>query len=183
MLIVGAIAFVEDGISTYLLYKEAKGSLNIRSAFIHMLADTLATIGVIVSSLLIMFYDFYITDPMLTAAISIYIFVHSYHELKNAVRIIMESTPEGFAFDEMVEAIQAVGGVKDIHHVHTWMLDEQRVAMEAHVAVTRQDLVELEAIKGRIKQKLQEEFNIDHATLEFEIEGVTGHDPSPIPDV
>lgn len=181
MLIVGGIAFVEDALSAYLLYQGSKGSLNIRSAFIHMLGDTMATIGVIAGALLIMFYGIYVVDPILTGLISVYIFVHSYVEIKKAIYILMESTPRGFDFDRMIQSINALEGIKDIHHVHTWLLDEQHVAMEAHIVVAQKDLIEIETLKSRIKQTLQKEFGIEHATLEFEVEGLEGHDQSTVP--
>lgn len=175
MLVVGAIAFVEDGISTWLLYRGAKSSLNVRAAFIHMLGDTLATLGVLLGGFLIMRYGLHWIDPAITAAIAIYLIVHGYVEIRKAIGILMESAPEGFDFDRMVQEVEALEGVDDLHHVHVWRLDERRVALEAHVAVRERDLSAVEEIKNRIKTLLRDDFNVAHATLEIEISGQTGH--------
>lgn len=180
MLIVGAIAFVEDGVSTWLLYRAAKSSLNVRAAFIHMLGDTLATVGVLVGGFLIMQYGLHWIDPAITAAIAIYLIVHGYVEIRKAIGILMESAPEGFDLDRMVQEVEALDGVDDLHHVHVWRLDERRVALEAHVAVRENDLAAVEEIKNRVKTLLREDFNVGHATLEIEIAGRTGHGPQAI---
>ena len=182
LLIVGAIAFVEDALSVWVLYQGSKESLNIRSAFIHLVGDTLATLGVIIGGLLIMFYDIHWVDPLLTAVIAVYIVVHGYIALRKTIRILMESAPKDFDFDGMVRAVENVAGVQDLHHVHLWRLDETRVALEAHVAVRKQDVREIERIKGAIKEKLHDDFHVDHSTLEIEIEGRTDHDRSVIPE-
>ena len=182
MLIVGAIAFVEDAISAWLLYQDMKGSLNIRAAFIHMLADTLATVGVIAGGLLIMFFDIYWVDPTITAAIAVYIIVHSYLEIRKTINILMESAPEGFDYDRMLREVQTIGEVEDIHHVHLWRLDEKRLALEAHVAIGWGDLDKMERIKRAVKKKLEEDFGIGHSTLEMECEHCTGHERAVIRD-
>lgn len=180
MLIVGVIAFIEDAISAWLLWAGQKESLNIRSAFIHMVGDTLATLGVIVGGVLIMAYDLVWVDPAITAAIAIYIFVHGWIEIRRAVRLLIDSAPRGFEFDRMLREVHALRGVVDMHHIHLWHLDEQRVALEAHVSVDEKDLGAIEDIKRRVKRMLREEFGVVHSTLEIEIAGRTDHDRSVI---
>lgn len=180
MLIVGAIAFVEDAISAWLLWAGQKESINIRSAFIHMVGDTLATLGVIIGGLLIIGYDMVWVDPAITAAISLYIFTHGWIEIRKAVRLLIDSAPRGFDFDRMLREVQALGGVVDMHHIHLWQLDEHRVALEAHVSVEESDLGAIEDIKRRVKRKLLDDFGVVHSTLEIEIAGSTEHDRSVI---
>lgn len=181
MLIVGIIAFAEDAISAWLLWAGQKESINIRSAFIHMVGDTLATLGVIVGGLLIIGYEMYWVDPAITAAIAIYIFVHGWIEIRKAVRLLIDSSPRGFDFDRMLREVETMRGVVDMHHVHLWHLDEHRVALEAHVAVEERDLGSIEEIKRRVKHLLRDEFGIAHTTLEIEIAGRSEHDQSVIP--
>lgn len=175
MLIVGAIAFIEDAISAWLLFGESRESMNVRSAFIHMVGDTLATLGVLVGGFLILRYEIYWIDPAITAAIGIYIAVHGGHEIRGAIRILMESAPRDFDFDGMIEAVEKTPGVENIHHVHLWRLDERRVALEAHIAIDETDLHAIEEIKRSIKQMLHDRFEIEHTTLEIEIAGHTDH--------
>ena len=170
MLVVGVIAFVEDLISVALLHRDSKHSLNIKSAFLHMVGDTLATVAVILGGLAIMFYNFYLIDPILTILISIYILVHSYGALKDTIRVLMDSAPKGLDYDGVVETMQAVKGVADVHHVHIWNIDEQRTALEAHVLVSNYSMEVVDEIKERIKHELDEAYGIHHTTLEMECE-------------
>ena len=110
MLIVGAVAFVEDAVSAWLLYRGSKSSLNVKSAFIHMMGDTLATLGVMAGGLLVMTYGIYWVDPALTLVIAVYIVAHSYVEIRKAIRILMESAPRDFDFDTMIQALEALDG-------------------------------------------------------------------------
>lgn len=181
MIIVGAIAFVEDAISVWLLYRGARHSMNMRAAFIHMVGDTLATLGVIVGGLLILWQEIYWIDPLITLAIAIYIAVHSYHAIRDAIGLLMESAPDEIDFDELVDAMERCECVLDVHHVHLWRLDEQRMAMEAHVAIEEADLSRLEEIKATLKEVLREAFEIEHSTLEFEVDGHVEHDRSTVP--
>ncbi len=170
MLIVGTVAFVEDLLSVLILRKSARGSLNVRSAMIHLIGDTLASVGVILGGLLIMFYGIYWVDPVITALIAVYIFGHSYLEIRKTIRILMESAPEDFEFDRMMRAVEALQGVEDLHHVHLWRLDEQRVALEAHMTMATPDFDEADRLKLKVKELLRRDFGIDHTTLEIECE-------------
>jgi cobalt-zinc-cadmium efflux system protein len=166
MLIVGVIAFVEDLLSVLVLRKSAKGSLNVRSAMIHLIGDTMSTVGVIVGALLIRAYGITWVDPAITIGIAVYIAIHGYVEIRKAIRILMESVPEGFDLDAMVRAMEAIDGVDSVRHVHVWKLDETRTAAEAHVSVRAERLGEIEQIKSRVRQALNDDFEVAHATLE-----------------
>ena len=180
MLIIGGIAFVEDALSVWVLFRGQWHKMNVRAVMIHLVGDTLATLGVMIGALLIMFYDIYWIDPTLTAAIALYIFIHAFVEVRKSISLLMDTAPEDFDFDRMVREVEGLSGVDDLHHVHVWRIDEERVALEAHMAVTEQDLDQIEDIKRRVKNRLEGDFGIKHATLEIEIAGATGHDQSVI---
>ena len=127
-----------------------------------------------------MAYDMLWVDPAITAAISVYIFIHGGREIRKAVRLLIDSAPRGFDFDRMLREVVSVAGVADMHHVHLWHLDEFRVALEAHISVAEADLGSIEQIKHRVKKVLRDRFDVTHSTLEFEIEGHTEHDRSVI---
>ena len=178
MLIVGAITLAGNVATAFVLYKPSKGSLNVKSAFVHIVADALGSVAVIAGGLVIMRYGWTIIDPILTALIALYILVHSYGLLRETISILMESAPKDFDLDGLTQTLEAMDSVRDVHHVHVWCLDEQRVALEAHVAVEGiAELAALDALKGRIKQRLAEDFGVGHATLELEHEHCTDHKP------
>ncbi|NDW07854.1 cation diffusion facilitator family transporter [Jiella pacifica] len=181
MIIVGAIAAVEDALSVWVLSKD-QGSLNMKSAFLHMIADTMATVGVIVGGILILLFDITWVDPLITALIAVYIFVHGFREIRKTISVLMESAPKDFDFDGMVRAMKGFEGVEDIHHVHVWRPDEERLALEAHVAISERDLAKADGLKRRIKSLLQERFGVEHATLEVELAGSADHDHAVIRD-
>lgn len=169
MIWVGASTLVGNVATALVLYQPSKGSLNIKSAFVHIVADALGSVAVVAGGVLVLWYDWTIVDPLLTAAIAGYILVHSAGMLRETVAILMESAPRNVDLDALTAAVESLDGVTDVHHVHVWRLDESRVALEAHVAVQGIDeLAELDRLKQRIKTRLHERFGVDHATLEFE---------------
>ena len=180
MLIVGGIACVEDALSVWVLFRGQRDKMNVRAVMIHLVGDTLATLGVMIGALIIMFYGIYWIDPAITAAIALYIFIHAFVEIRSSISMLMDTAPENFDFDWMVREVEGLGGVDNLHHVHVWRIDEERVALEAHLAVNEQDLDQIEDIKRRVKNKLEGDFGIKHATLEIEIAGQPGHDRSVI---
>jgi len=87
-------------------------------------SDALSSVGVVLGGVLIMAYDVYLVDPILTFAIACYILYHSYAMLRRTIDILMESTPPGLDLPEIVAAVEAIGAVRDMHHVHVWQIDE-----------------------------------------------------------
>ena len=170
MIIVASIALAANVATAFLLHSSSQHSLNIRSAFVHIVADALASVAVIVAGGLVLAYDWGWVDPLLTGLISVYILAQSYSMLRQTVRILMESAPAGFDFDAMVTALRAHPDVDDVHHVHVWQLDEHRTAAEAHVVIQKRDLEAMERIKTDLKDVLQGQFDVEHSTLEFEFE-------------
>lgn len=182
MLVVGVIAFVEDALSVWVLAGDGRHKMNVKAVLIHLIGDTLATLGVVIGALLIMVYGLQWIDPALTAAIAVYIFIHAYLEIRKSITLLMDTAPEALDVDEMVQAVERVEGVDDLHHIHVWRIDEDRVALEARVVVTEPDLEHIEGVKHRIKAMLADEFGIGHVTLEMEIAGPRDRDRPVIPE-
>lgn len=170
MLTVAVIGLLANVGTAALLFRDARHSLNIRSAYLHIITDALSSVGVVVGGVLIWLYDVYLLDPILTVGISLYIVWHAYGMLKQTMNILMEGTPAHLDVAEVVDVVQALPGVQGIHHVHAWQLDEHHVALEAHVHINRQDWAEMEAIKQAIKHTLDTRFGVGHSTLEFEFD-------------
>jgi cobalt-zinc-cadmium efflux system protein len=171
MLIVGAITLAANVATAFVLYKPSKGSLNIRSAFVHIVADALGSVAVLIGGWVIMRYNWAVIDPILTIAIAVYILGQSYGMLRETISILMESAPKGFPLAEVTRSIERMEHVRDVHHVHVWRLSESETALEAHVVV--EDISEvraLDALKTKIKHHVRTVFGIGHATLEMEHE-------------
>ncbi|MFW5955679.1 MAG: cation diffusion facilitator family transporter, partial [Rhodothermales bacterium] len=168
MLWVAVFGLIANLVSAAILFRDARHSINIRSAFLHILSDGISSVGVVVGGLLIVAYGAYWVDPLLTLAISVYLLIHSYQMLRQTVDILMESTPSDVDIPELIGDISNIDGVVGMHHVHVWQLNENQRALEAHVAIEKEDLSRMEAIKRTIKSRLVERYEIGHSTLEFE---------------
>ena len=181
MLVVGMVALVEDILAAWVLRKEI-GSLNVKSTYLHMIADAMATVGVIVGAIVIMVWGITWIDPAVTALIAIYIFWHAYKEIKEAIAVLMGSAPKAFDYDGLVADLKAMPSVEDAHHLHVWQPDEGKTALEGNVAVSERDLAAVTDLKERIKARLKERFGVDHATLEFELASHVHHSREPLQD-
>jgi cobalt-zinc-cadmium efflux system protein len=168
MITVAVIGLLANLLTAGLLRRDAQGSLNIRSAYLHVVLDAVSSVGVVVGGLLILWLDLYVVDPVLTFAISLYILYHSYEMLRQTTDILMESTPGHLNLDEIVDEVKSISYVRDAHHLHVWQLDEHHLALEAHVVIDQSDTAVMEHVKRSIKQRLAERFDISHSTLEFE---------------
>ena len=168
MLVVASIGLLANVVTALLLWRDARHSLNMRSAFLHILSDAVSSVGVVLGGILIIRFGIYIVDPILTLAIALYILFQSYQMLRETIDILMEGTPPGIDLDRILEEVETLDRVLDIHHLHVWQLDEHNTALEAHVVIDKRDLEQMEEIKRAIKALLAERFAIAHSTLEFE---------------
>ena len=132
----------------------------------------LASFGVIIAGTLIVFYGWYWTDTVLTLMIAGYVLWRGF-TAPNTIHLLMEGTPGHLSIVEVVTAMESVNGVKNVHHVHIWQLDEHHNALEAHVVSDAKQLADIERIKDVLKTLLSERFEVGHSTLEFEHEHYT----------
>ena len=164
---IAAIALVIDLITAALTYAMSKDSMNIRAAFLHNVSDALGSVGVIVAGVLILTFGWTWVDPVVTLAIAGYILWQSVTEIGPVIRLLMLGSPAEADADRIVADIRAVPGVADVHHVHLWMIDEGRTAVDAHVVVTEGDWGRADAIKAAVRTALAAH-DVSHATLEVE---------------
>lgn len=175
MFVVAIIGLFGNFISAWLLFKDSKGNLNIRSVYLHILSDGLSSVGVLIAGIVIMYFHVYILDTILTIGIAIYILAESYSMLRETIDILMEGTPEDVDIAKIVSTINTLDGVRDIHHIHVWKIDENQTCLEAHIRIDKRDLQEMESIKRDVKNHLIQGFDIVHSTLEFEFESCEDH--------
>ena len=139
-----------------------------KAAFLHNLADALTSIGVIFAGALILLYEWYWVDTLLTFLIAGFVLWQGIIMLPKTIHLLMEGTPKNLSSEEIKSSMEEVKQVEDVHHIHIWNLDEHRIALEAHVVVATNELQEVEVIKGKLKVILKDKFKITHSTLEFE---------------
>ena len=166
---VALISLVANALGVILLQKGSHGDMNIKSTYIHLLSDVLSSIGVVVGGILILFFKIYWVDPLLTVLISIYILKESLSILKDAINILMQSTPENIDINKIVEDLIKVEGINNIHHVHVWSLDENNMNFEGHIDLENDIPVSLTStIKESAEHILAEHYGINHITIQFE---------------
>lgn len=168
VILVALIGFAANTIGMYLLQGGSRGDMNIRTAFLHLLSDALASLGVVCGGVIIICTKAYWVDPLLTIIIGIYVLKASYDILKQATNILMQGVPANIDLKQVVRTIEDVKGVAGVHHVHIWALDERHISLDAHVTIEDRLLSETEDILRRIKHGLKENYGISHVTLQFE---------------
>ena len=168
LVVVAGIALAVDLVTAALTYRLSKTSMNIRSAFLHNVADALGSVAVIIAGTLILLYDWRLIDPIVTMMIAGYILWQSLREIGPVIRILMLGSPPEIETEDVLGAVLSVEGVSGVHHAHFWLMDEHRAALDAHVVIEQGRWGDADAIKALIKQTVMHQFGIDHTTLELE---------------
>ena len=157
---------VINGLTAWLLMRGRKDDLNIRGAFLHMVADTLVSVGVLISGVVISVTGYTIIDPIISLVIAAVILVSTWGLLADSLRLSLDGVPDGIDIDAVMQSIASDDGVRSVHHLHVWAMSTTENALTAHVVVS--DLADMEVVKHRLKEALAKQ-GIVHATLEFEV--------------
>jgi cobalt-zinc-cadmium efflux system protein len=169
MLIVAVVGLLANLFSVLLLRKHAVQSINIRAAYLHLIGDTLSSIIVIITAILIYFLDVFWIDPLVTFLLGVYLLWETYRILKVALDILMQATPQGLDLNRVKEALETIPAIDNIHHVHAWNLSDQDIHFECHVDLKSDIRVsETEVIRDAIHEMLKEKFRITHVTIQYE---------------
>lgn len=163
-----AVGIIVNGVTTVMLMRSQKNDLNVRGAFLHMLADTLVSVGVLVSGIIISFTGFYMIDPLIGLAVSAVILISTWKLLSQSVRLTIDGTPENIDIDEIVSDLKKLPGISDVHHVHVWAISTSENSMTAHVVLEPD--TDMEQVKHSAKDLLRHS-GIVHCTLETEFVG------------
>ena len=159
------VGILINGVTTLLLMRGQKGDLNIRGAFLHMAADTLVSIGVVISGIVIKHTGWFIIDPIISMVIAIVILISTWDLLRDSIRLALDGVPEGIEVDEVAELMRDNEHVRDVHHLHIWAMSTTENALTAHVVID--DEHEAAAVRKALKEALSTK-GITHATIEIE---------------
>ncbi len=168
MIGVASIGLVANMIGTLLLRKGAEESMNIRSAYLHLFSDAVSSVAVIMGGIAIYFFKIYWLDPLLTVLISLYILKESFEIVKQATNVLMMRAPESISLEAIQKELEIIPDIKNIHHVHLWMLNEKNIHFEAHVEVEDVPVSKTTELSELIEEKLHQLYHITHVTLQFE---------------
>lgn len=163
------LGIVANGISVLLLKKNAEVNMNMRSAYLHLLTDMLASVAVLIGGLLMKFYQMFWVDSVLTLAIALYLIWVGYTLLKESFKVLMLFTPEDIHVKDIVNELQQLKEIKNVHHVHIWQLNENEVHLEAHIDFNEDiSLSKFDYILHNIEEILHHKFEINHVNIQPE---------------
>lgn len=163
---VAGVALVIDLVTAFITHRGAKDSINMKAAFLHNVSDAMASVGVIVAGVLILLYDLYVADLVITVIIAAYVIWQGLSLMPRTVRLLMGAVPDDVELQEIMDELEAIDGVESIHHLHVWNLGEHRRALEVHILPSHSSLERFEDLKRTVRLRVSSRFGIEHTTLE-----------------
>jgi cobalt-zinc-cadmium efflux system protein len=154
------LSIMLNGLSVLLIKKQAKESMNIRSAYLHLFTDMLTSIAVLAGGFAIKYLDWQWLDPVISLGIAVYLIYSSWSIFAESLKIIMQFTPSGIDIRKINDEVCKIDGIKNMHHVHLWQLNEHEIMMEAHIDFEKDIRI------SEFEQKLPE---IENALKKFDI--------------
>ncbi len=163
------LGIAANGFSVLLLKKDAERNMNMKSAYLHLFTDMMASVAVLIGGLLMKFYQMYWVDPALTLVIALYLIYMGYDLLKESTKVLMLFTPNTIQVQKIVETISNIDAIKNVHHVHIWQLNEDEVHLEAHIDFLEDiKISEFDIILDRIEEEMHHKFGINHVNIQPE---------------
>jgi len=166
MLAVAVIGLAANVASGAILYRARERSLNVRGAFLHVMADALGSVGVLAAALLIALTGKSIWDPIVSAAVCVLILWSSAQFIRDSFRIFMESAPAGIDVAAVAASLAAVPGVVEVHDLHVWTITSGFVSLSAHLRVRAGS--EPQEVLRRAQEEISSRFGILHSTFQIE---------------
>lgn len=169
MLIVAGIGLVVNIVGMMILRKDSEASLNMKGAYFEVLSDMLTSIGVMIAGVIMLTTNWYYADPLISAAIGLLIFPRTWRLLKEAVNVLLESTPKDVDINKLRQSLEQIPGVKGLHDLHVWSLTSGVNAMSAHVIKDR--MTNQNQLLEALTEETMTNFKITHTTFQIEEEG------------
>ena len=163
------LGIVVNGGSVLLLKKDSEHNLNMKSAYLHLLTDMMASVAVLVGGLLMKFYGWFWVDSIMTFLIASYLIYVSYDLIKSATKMLMLFTPDYIDIKEIVREVHKIQGVNKLHHIHVWHLNDEELHLEAHLDCSEDiKMSEFNILLEKIETVLYNEFKINHINIQPE---------------
>ena len=169
MMVVATIGLLANLLSVFLLEKDSHENLNIKSSYLHLLGDTVSSVGVLVGGVVIKLWNQIWVDPVVTILIALYIMKETVEIIKKTVSILMQ-TSAVLDYETIKRDIEAMENVQGIHHVHSWMTNEKTIYFEAHIDLQDMLLSETQRVYENIEGYLIHQHHVSHVTLQAEVD-------------
>jgi cobalt-zinc-cadmium efflux system protein len=167
MMAAAAFGAVANGVAALLLHT-GDNNLNRRSAMLHLVSDSVASVGVLAAGLAIQIWSLYVIDPIMSLLIAAWMFRASWRLVARAARILMQGVPEDMELEAVRSAVLAVDGVADLHDLRVWAVSSDDVVLSAHLVLDRSDIRDATEVVSAVKSVLHDRFGVEHATIETE---------------
>jgi cobalt-zinc-cadmium efflux system protein len=166
-----------NGFSVLLLRKEATHNLNMKSAYLHLLTDMMASVAVLTGGLLMKFYQIYWVDSVMTLLIAVYLIVVGFDLFLKSTKMLMLFTPDTIDIKDIVREVHKIEGVGKLHHIHVWHLNEEELHLEAHLDCAADiKMSEFNDLLHEMEEVLYKKFNINHVNIQPEFQKVDPKD-------
>jgi cobalt-zinc-cadmium efflux system protein len=163
------LGIVVNGFSVLLLQKDAKHNINMKSAYLHLLTDMMASIAVLVGGILMKYFGWFWIDSVLTILIAVYLIVVGVKLFIESTKMLMLFTPEKIDIKEMVREVHKIKGVNKLHHIHVWHLNDEELHLEAHLDCSEDiKMSEFNELLHQVEQVLFHKFHINHINIQPE---------------
>lgn len=168
MFIIAALGLVMNLLSAGALHSHSHDDLNVHSAFLHVIGDAAASVGVIIGGVIIYYTNWYVVDAVISIGIGITILWGAWRVLRQSTHILLEGVPHGMSTAEVAENIKAVEGVVDLHHLNLWTICSHIQALSAHIDIAPDHKDRQASVLREIEEMLLERYHITHTTLQVE---------------
>jgi len=166
IMIVAGIGVVINALTALLFMKKGERDINIKAAFLHLAADAVISLSVVIAGFLINLTGFYLLDPIISVVIVITITIGTWRLLKDSFHLSMDAVPRNIKPDEVHDYLASLEGVKDVHDLHIWAMSTTETALTVHLVVPNENKDEM--FLNNLSQQLNDKFNIEHATIQIE---------------
>lgn len=166
--IVAGIGIVINFLTALLFLKKKDSDLNIKGAYLHMLADGLVSVGIMIGGIIMFYTHQYWIDPVISIVIVLVILIGTWSLLKESLALTLDAVPKDIDINEVKNKAENLEGITNLHHIHVWAISTTENALTAHMVIEQCDNVsQIREIKNKLKHCL-EHMNIQHITLETE---------------
>jgi cobalt-zinc-cadmium efflux system protein len=168
MMIVASLGLLVNVVAGAVLYGSHHHNLNLRGAFLHVVSDALGSVGAIAAGLVMLLTGWYVADPVISILIGLLILHSSWSLVKESLSVLMQAVPKGIRLEDVQQALEGVEGVSKVHDLHVWAVTSDIYTLSAHAVVENGG--DFHQVLNGIEDTLKERFNIEHTTIQLEIE-------------
>ena len=165
----GVLSIILNAVSVLLIKDDADGNMNMKAAYLHLLTDVMTSIAVVLGGILMYALGWFWVDPLISMAIALYLVGASFGLVRDSSAILMQFAPSEIELDQVVSRIEQYGEIANVHHIHTWKLDDKQIHFEAHLDFVK-DVPLSVSVKTveKLEQMLHDDFEIEHTTFQCE---------------